>query len=279
MNKRAHPELNASQTRYMRGDREPVAGSVPVSTSKYLNSPLFVHAFAQRSLRRYGHDVATTYDVPDMARGIADVADHAEAQAAIDLEKSTNPAFKAWIEERRMTTYDPAQIAGAAEGTLGAALYDFMVRSGLDIDFLNGETPPADEVEYVRARSAASHDIQHIVTGFDPDPAGEQALTMMNVACNAAAFNPALAQFISMPQIFVSAAAYSRTCLNYHAGLPMILEAMELGIRAGKAIKRPLVMVEWEKYLDWRLEAIAEDLGFVRGPGPAWHVSNETCLG
>ena len=88
---------------YMRGDSQPIAGSVPLSTSRYLNSPLFVHAFAQRSLRRYGHDVPTTYDVPDMLRGIADVTDRAEVQQAIDGEKVANPAFRDWIEARRVS--------------------------------------------------------------------------------------------------------------------------------------------------------------------------------
>jgi ubiquinone biosynthesis protein COQ4 len=273
------PAPQPSGDAYMRGERHPVGGSIPHSTSKYLNSPLFVHAFTQRALRRYGHDVATTYDVPDMQRGIVDVVDLEEAERAITLEKRINPAFKAWVDRRHATHYDAADLRRYAPGTLGHAIHGFMVDSGLNINFMNEGPPPQTDLEYIRKRAGGSHDIQHIVTGFGPDPAGEQALAMMNVTGNARAFNPALARFISMPILFVSAATYARTCFNYPEGLPTILDATELGIRAGNAIRTPLILVDWEAYLDWSLDDIAADLGFERGPGAAWEITNETCLG
>ena len=273
------PNPPPSGAAYMRGERHPVAGSIPRSTSRYLNSPLFVHAFAQRSLRRYGDDVNTTYDTPDMTRGIADVVDLEEAQGAIDLEKARNPAFRSWLERRHISHYSAQALAHHPAGTLGHAIRSFMTSSGLNINFLNEGAPPKTDVEYIRRRAGGAHDIQHIVTGFGPDPAGEQALGMMNVTCNAQGFNPVLARFISMPITFISSAGFTRACLNYPAGLPTILDAMELGIRAGKAIRTPLVLVDWEPYLDWRLDDIAADLGFERGPGKAWEATNETCLG
>lgn len=274
-----NPVLTQRVDTYMRGDNQPVAGSVPVSTSRYLNSPLFVHAFAQRSLRRYGHDVPTTYDVPDMLRGIADVTDREEVQQAIDLEKNINPAFRAWIEARMVSRYEADALRGAKPGTLGAAVFEFITRTGLDINFLNEARESVDDVDYLRLRSGGGHDIQHIVSGFGPDPAGEHALGMMIVTCNAQAFNPVLARYANMPQIFITAAGYSRIALNYPQGLPTILEATELGIRAGRAVRMPLMMVEWERYLDWQLDDVRADLGFEPGPGQAWEVTNETCLG
>jgi len=133
----SNPVLTDKVDSYMRGDNQPAAGSVPLSTSRYLNSPLFVHAFTQRSLRRYGHDVPTTYDVPDMLRGIADVTDREEVQEAIDLEKNINPAFRDWIEARKVSRYEADDLRGAKPGTLGAAVFEFMTRGGLDINFLN----------------------------------------------------------------------------------------------------------------------------------------------
>lgn len=271
--------LNETATSYMRGDNTPVAGSVPLSTSRFLNSPLFVHAFAQRSLRRYGHDVPTTYDVPDMIRGIADVTDREEIQVAMDQERASNPAFCAWLDARRISRYREEDLRDIAPDRLGGALHKFMKDSGLDIDFLNEDRKPLDDIDYLRMRSGGSHDIQHIVTGFGPDPAGEHALGMMNVTCNALAFNPVLARYASMPITFITAAGYARIAFNYPQGLPTILEATELGVRAGRSIRMPLLMVEWESYLDWRLEDIREDLGFEGGPGDAWKASDETCLG
>lgn len=264
---------------YMRAGAQPVAGSIPWSTSPYLNSPLFKHAFAQRSLRRYGHDVPTTYDSTDMSRGLRDVIDLEEAQRAVDHEKTINPAFKAWVERRRLTQYSPEMLEPYRPGTLGATMRTFMVDSGLNLNFANTDSAPATDLEYMRERIGRHHDMEHMVTGFSPTPAGEHALSFMNVTCNTMAFHPELARYLSMPNIFVSAASWSRHCLNYPAGMREILEATELGIRAGKAIKRPLHMVDWEDYLDWPVEEIAADLGFARGPGAAWDITNETCLG
>lgn len=273
------PAITEKAASYFRSESKPVAGSVPLSTSRYLNSPLFVHAFAQRSLRRYGHDVPTTYDVPDMLRGIADVTDHEEVRQALDEEKASNPAFREWIEARRISRYRLDDLRDCRPGTLGQAIYAFMVRSGLDINFLNEDREIVDDVDYLRMRSSGGHDIQHIVSGFGPDPAGEHALGLMNVTCNSLAFNPVLARYASMPMFFITAAGYSRIYLNYPGGLPTILEATELGVSAGRAIRIPLLMVEWESYLDWQLDDVRADLGFEPGPGDAWEVSNETCLG
>jgi len=273
------PAITEKAIAYFRSESKPVAGSVPLSTSKYLNSPLFVHAFAQRSLRRYGHDVPTTYDVPDMLRGIADVTDLEEVRQALDEEKASNPAFREWIEARRISRYRIDDLRDCGPGTLGQVIHAFMVRSGLDINFLNEDLQPEDDVDYLRMRSSGGHDIQYIVSGFGPDPAGEHALGLMNITCNSLAFNPVLARYASMPMFFITSAGYSRIYLNYPGGLPTILEAIELGIRAGRSIRMPLLMVEWESYLDWGLDAVRADLGFEPGPGDAWEVSNETCLG
>src|SRR5476651_925456 len=75
----AKPKLarafNKEEAAYMQGAAEPVTSSVLISNSKFLNSPLFREAFMQAALRRYGYDLAATYTIPHMARGIADVLD------------------------------------------------------------------------------------------------------------------------------------------------------------------------------------------------------------
>ncbi|RYG26332.1 MAG: hypothetical protein EON93_21540, partial [Burkholderiales bacterium] len=52
-----------SEAAYMRGEKRPVPTSVPHTSSKYLNSPLFRDAFTTMALRRVGDDVAVTYDI------------------------------------------------------------------------------------------------------------------------------------------------------------------------------------------------------------------------
>jgi ubiquinone biosynthesis protein COQ4 len=95
--------MNAEETAYIRGGVEPVVGSLPLTTSKYLNSPLFVHANSTMALRRAGADVPVTYDIPNMSRALADVADPVTWAKAIEIKKARNPGFAAWLGRRRLT--------------------------------------------------------------------------------------------------------------------------------------------------------------------------------
>ncbi|AIT80556.1 Coq4 family protein [Novosphingobium pentaromativorans] len=271
--------MTAEETAYMRGDKHPVAGSIPMSTSPYLNSPLFVHAFTRMALRRHGDDVAVTYDIPDMSRGLADVADYRTAMEGLEIEKASNPALADFLERRPRHEYRADDLQDYGAGTLGAAIRAFIDRTGYDLAFVNKGADDQNDLQYLIKRFGDCHDVQHIATGFHPNLAGELALSIMNVTCNAKHFNPKLAHFLSQPNIFVSSASYARTAFNYPEGTDVTLEAMERGIAAGRAINKPLILVEWENYLDWQLEDIARDLGFVMGPGHGWDFSNECCRG
>ena len=262
--------LTEAETRYMRGDQEPVAGSIPMSTSRFLNSPLFVHAFTRMALRRHGDDVTTTYDIPDMSRGLADVADYQSAVEGLEEEKATNPAFRQFLERRPQLSFGLAELERHEPGTLGAEIGAFVRRTGFDLQFIHKGFEAAHDLDYLVKRSGQCHDVMHIATGFGPNSAGENALALMTVASNAAHLNPKLAQFLSMPNIFVTAASWARIGFNYPQGTNIHLEAVQCGIEAGRSIRMPLLMVEWENYLDWQLDEIAADLGFKRGSGEAW---------
>src|SRR5690349_963018 len=119
----------AADAAYMKGDGAPVAGSIPMSTSRYLNSPLFAHAYTTLALRRFGHDI------PDMQRGMEDVADVRNTVRLIAEEREKNPEFAAWLDRRRDTRWNPAEMGHYADGTLGATIRDFIVKSGMDIEF------------------------------------------------------------------------------------------------------------------------------------------------
>lgn len=271
--------LTAEEAAYMTGGKEPVRGSVPATTSRFLDSPLFSHAYTVLSLRRLGDDVAITYDIPAMQRALGDVADPAAMMRALAEERAINPAFAAWLDRRRFTSWNAGQLAPHAAGTLGGTMRAFIVDSGMQIEFMNKDREIASDIDYIYKRHGASHDIQHMVTGFGPSIAGETALAMMNVTSNAKFFNPALAEMISLPNLFVSSGAYMRGGLHYGAGMPVLLEAMERGIAAGRALNQPLLTIEWEDYLDLSVEEIAQELGFERGPGDAWAVHDANMSG
>jgi ubiquinone biosynthesis protein COQ4 len=273
----AEPTMSAIEARYMQGEREPATSSVLTSNSKYLNNPYYRDAFVQQCLRRHGPDLPATYMVPLMMRAISEVTDRAEAARLIAEEKVKNPAFGAWIDNRQRSIFRPEEVRDSRPGTLGAAIRDFMA-AGYNMEFIKQREAPSD-IDYLRQTRAAFHDIEHLVTGFAANTAGEQALSLCNIATFSRYFTPALAQYLSHANSWVSAGGYMRTSLHYHQVLPTYLEAMQLGIAAGLALKRPLFMESWGDYLDWSLEDIAKHIGFVRGPGDAWAWTTEAASG
>jgi ubiquinone biosynthesis protein Coq4 len=266
--------MNAAETAYMRGNLEPVAGSVPMSTSKWLNSPLFTHAFTRMGLRRLGRDVACTYDIPDMTRGIADVTDYVAAARAIAEERERNPMFDEWLRERKPIDFDLEHLAKCESGTLGQAVYQFVVGSGMEMRFVHNFEAKTD-YEFIMRTTGQTHDLQHLLTGFGPNLAGEHALAMMNVTANARFFSPEVALELSVNNCFVGSTMISRVFFNYPAGTPLMLEATKRGIEAGEALTRPLFMIDYPAYVDRTLEDITRELGFARGPAEAWDYSEQ----
>jgi ubiquinone biosynthesis protein COQ4 len=271
--------LNDMESRYMQGDREPVTSSVLISSSKYLNNPYYRDAFMQQALRRVGHDLPPTYMVPLMIKAISETGDMAETMRALALEKAKNAEFAAWLDARQLTRYRAEDLQGYAEGTLGAEIRAFLQIPGMEMEFVDKGAEPRNDLEYLLKRRGLSHDIEHMVTGFGPNTAGEQALALANISVNSRYFSPTLAHFLSHGNIFVSAGGYMRTATHYHNVLPTYLDAMQKGIAAGLVLKKPLFMTVWEDYLDWQLEDIAADLGIARGPGDEWTWTTEAAMG
>jgi ubiquinone biosynthesis protein Coq4 len=269
--------MDEAERRYMQGTKEPVTSSVLISNSKYLNNPYYRDAFAHQALRRHGHDLPPTYMVPIMMKAIVEVTDHAEAIRLIAEEKVKNPEFAAWVDARRRTSFRPDDVSHYPDGTLGAAIRVFLA-AGYNMEFIAPRAAPSD-IEYIQQARVGTHDIEHLVTGFGPDTAGEAALALCSIASCARYFTPTLAQFMNHASSFVSGGGYMRTSLHYHHVLPTYLEAMQLGIAAGRALKRPLFLEPWGDYLDWQLEDIAAHFGFVRGPVDAWTWTTEAASG
>ena len=274
---RAHGML-PQEVAYMRGDQEPVAGSVANTTSVYLNSPLFKHAFNNMSLRRFGDDIATTYDIPDMVRGIADVQDWAANTRLIQAEREKNPEFAAWLDARKQLQFDRDHLASCAPGTLGHAVLEFIEESGLEMFFMR-TAPPANDLEYVHKMMVNAHDMSHIVSGFGTNMAGEHGVNSMTVASIHNYFSPEFALAIGKAADMTCSTFLVNKLYNYPQGVPITIEAMTLGFAAGQAVKMPLFMVDYDPYLEMQLDDVAADLGFTRGPGKEWDKYDPLLLG
>jgi ubiquinone biosynthesis protein COQ4 len=270
--------LDNAESRYMQGAKEPVTSSVLISNSKYLNNPYYRDTFAQMALQRHGHDLPQTYLIPAMIKAINEVKDVGEFYQLLMAEKAKKPEFAAWLDARRITTYNADMLKGHAEGTLGATIRAFVSQADMNMEFmLQGE--PTNDLEYLIKRRVCNHDIEHLVTGFGPNQLGEEALAICNLTAAAKYFTPALAQHINDHQVFVSVCSYKRVSLHYPGLMPDYLDAMRRGITAGQALKKPFFMVQWEDYLDMQVEDIAAELGITRGPGAGWDWCTEAATG
>lgn len=270
--------LDADETRYMQGPAEPATSSVLISSSKYLNSPYYRDTFAQFALRRHGHDLPNTYMIPMMIKALDEVADYPAFARLIAEERVRNPAFAAWLDARVMPDFRPDTLRDYPEGTLGAAIRAFIETSGYDIEFMKPR-PVQSDIDYLVRRRSPLHDLEHMVTGFGPNSAGEQALAICNTVSIARCFTPELAQMLSHTTLFVSASGYMRTALHYPALLPTYADAMRQGIAMGQALRRPLFLEPWEEYLGWTVAEIAVHLGIERGPDEGWAWTTEAGAG
>ena len=192
--------MTEAEARYMQGAAQPATSSVLISNSKYLNSPYYREAFAQHALRRSGHDLSSTYVIPMMVRSLGEVTDMREVAALVEAEKVKKVEFAAWLTARRFTSYQPSEMTHFAPGTLGASIRDFLQGSGMEMEFISKGEAVRNDLDYMAKRRVALHDIEHMVTGFGPNAAGEQALAICNVAAASHYFSPALAQFVNAPE-------------------------------------------------------------------------------
>lgn len=261
--------MEGANKQYMEGGAEPVTSSVLISNSKYLNNPYYRDVFAQIGLRRYGHDLPTTYMIPQIAKALAEVTDVAEYMGLIEAEKQKNPEFADWLAARTYTSYRREDLVGMAPGTLGHAIWDLLGIPGLQMDLQSG-FEITNDLDYIAKRRGTNHDIEHIVTGFGPNAAGELALGITNITTCASYFTPELAHQINAGIVMINSVVMQRTSLHYPAALPVILEATRLAVEMGQALKRPLMLVKWEDMLDWQVDDIAAHLGITRGPDTAW---------
>jgi len=271
--------MDAAEARYLKGDREPATSSVLISSSKYLNNPLFRDVYAQMGLKRDGHDLPAAYLIPELNDAFNELTDFSRVFELLAEEKARLPEFAAFIEAGFISTLTAESLAHHAPGTLGAQVREFIVRTGFDVDFMfKGQ--PANDFIYLNKREVQGHDIAHMVTGLDPSPVGEIALAACNMVSNSAYFAPEFSIERNKHAAFITSTSLMRAALHYPRTLPAFLEGIAIGQRMGAKLKRPLVMVKWEDYFDLPIHEVRETLGITDAPPDGhWEWTYEATTG
>jgi ubiquinone biosynthesis protein COQ4 len=145
-----------------------------------LTTPLrraYAQARGLRSFVRFVGDLGRLDDVLGMADGMRS---DAAGQALVDAIQAT-PAGARAIAERYVLAPDPLRLAQLTAGTLGHAYGTFMAINGLSPRAIPA-IGTADTMSYVRTHLRETHDLWHVLTGFDTQPDGELGLQAFYLA-------------------------------------------------------------------------------------------------
>ncbi|HLG86375.1 MAG TPA: Coq4 family protein [Alphaproteobacteria bacterium] len=239
----------------------PTESSVLISSSPYLNHAGLRALIAQEMLRRNGPDVPNTAFIPEVAQIFHELEDHALILRLFEEEKRRLPEFRQWLERRQLADFKVEDVKGSAPGTLGAVIYDFLANSGYQIDHLfQGMTIETDFDFYLKQRTY-THDIEHMITGFETDHAGEIALLAANARAFYQYFRPELAAFFNRVGAYLKAKTTMKSALFYPESFKIELDAEDFGAQQGRNWKMPLMLLPYRDMLDRQVSDIRAEYG------------------
>lgn len=237
--------------------------SVLVSSSKYLDNAPLRALIAQEMLRRNGADLPNTAYIPQVAQILHELEDMPTIMRLFEEEKQRIPEFRRWLTDRKLSDFKAEQVKHCKPGTLGAVIYDFLAHSGYNNDvFFQGMKVDSDYTFYLKER-AFTHDIEHMITGFETNHAGEIALLTANMYAFYNYFQPELAAYFNRISTYLRAKSYMKSGLHYPQSFKVMLDAERIGMEQGSKWKMPLMMVPWRDMVDRPLAEIREELGIV----------------
>ena len=256
-------EVSKADYEYYNGGikKHTTESSVLVSSSKYLNSGPLRVLIAQEMLRRNGPDMPNTAFIPEVAQILHDMEDIPRILTLFEEEKRRLPEFRDWLDNRKLSNFKVEEVKDCKPGTLGSVIYDFLANSGYNIDhFFQGMEINSDYTFYLKER-AYTHDIEHMITGFETNHGGEIALLTANMYAMYNYFCPELAAFFNRVPTYLRAKTMMKSGLHHPEAFRHHLEAEEVGMKQGKDWKVPLMVVPWRDYIDHPVEELRERFG------------------
>ena len=273
-------KVGAGERAYFNGAIKQIAttSSTLVSSSKYLNHGDLRALLAQEMLRRNGPDLPNTAYIPEVAQILMSLEDFGDILARFESEKARLPAFRAWLDKRQLADFKKDEVRDCAPGTLGAALHDFMVNSGYELDIFYREIEVVNDLTYYLRQTALTHDIEHMISGFGPNHGGEIALLTANMHAKVRYFDPVLAGFFNRIAIYLKAKTIMKDGLHYPEAMALNLEAEYQGAVQGRNWKYPMMLAPWRDWVDWQVADIREELGVTPvPPADLWADTNRLC--
>lgn len=176
-----------------------------------------------------------------------------ELSKSIEFLRTLPEGERAFRERPRLGRIDMKKLGAMPEGTLGRAFADHMRAAKLDPDALP-TLPSRDEREFVPAHFYETHDIWHVVTGFDVDVAGELGLQAYY-----------LAQYPAPLPILLLATGFLNSLLFQREDTDHRMREIVRGYRLGK-ISKSLFGMRWNEMWSMPLVEIRRKLGLPDDP-------------
>lgn len=253
--------------------------SLLVSNSKYLNHWGLRHLISQEMLRRNGPDLPNTAFIPEVAQILHELEDMPRILALFEEEKARLPKFREWLERRQLSDICLAEVQHCADGTLGAALRNWMETTGYQLDLFFQHVQVVDDFTFYLRQTSLTHDIEHMVTGFGPNHGGEVALVTANMHARARYFTPELSNFFNRIFGYLKSKTILKDTLYYPEALAVNLEGEFRGAEQGRNWKYPIMLAPWRDMLDWKISDIREELGITPVlPEGMWDDTNSLAI-
>ncbi len=160
----------------------------------------------------------------------------------------TQPGVAAIIEERYLAPVpNLTELLTYPQASLGYQFAHHMVTNQFELEFYR-QREFKDDISYITLRRSQTHDIQHIVTGFRTNPAGELGLQAFQLAQMR---SPLAIVILSTGLINVLADPEQ---LNTH--MQQVFQGWEMGLKAA-----PLMAQKWEEGWEKPLAQWQAELG------------------
>lgn len=171
-----------------------------------------------------------------------------EELEAIEDFASTAHGAAALRGRLRLPVEDLVAASALPADTLGGAFGASMRARGLSIDAIR-RLQPRDDIEYIVAHYYDTHDLWHVLTGFDTSAAGEVGLQAFYLAQGRA----------YLPLLVISAVLMNTALFEYedrHARLDAIARGWTLGKEAQR-----IAGIDWRQHLASPLAEVQREFG------------------
>lgn len=172
---------------------------------------------------------------------VGDLADGLLGMSGYDLmarQLRQDPACAALMDERYIPpAHDLDALLTLPSDSLGHIYAKELKRSGFDPN-LHADMEAISDAHYVEIRLSQTHDLWHVITGFDTSEIGEIGLQAFH-----------LPQFPYPLATMLIASSLVSSTLMEPASLPKLLEAIACGFQMGKRAKS-LFAQKWEEGWD-----------------------------